>query len=67
MRNEFNKEEARLDLEQANKKLLKASVLRNVYAIKFGREYAESTTRYTRKMLDDDLDALKRLEAELDE
>ena len=38
------------DLEEAKKKILKASVLWDLYKINFGEEYAEKVTHYTKKM-----------------
>ena len=59
--------DAKQDLTETKIKILKASCIWNLYAENFGEEYAIKATHYTRKMLDDDMNAVKQLEAELDE
>lgn len=67
MENSTEKEDAMLELENAKIEVLKAQSIWNLYEANFGAEYAEKTTSYTKKMFDDDLIAIKNLEAELNE
>lgn len=55
----------RAELEKAKIKILKTSAVWNLYRDNFGEKYAEEHTMLTRKMLDDDLKAIRTLESEL--